>query len=438
MSMVATTLRDLYDPQRQGTAFAIDGLVPAEELEHWLKQGVLGQTSNQTLFLAKVNAGQLDGDIAVLHKAGKSPIEIFNTLYDREAQASAKALERWVNPRDSLAFSRETDATRAADGAAIVAEAQNIQALSPWVFVKLANVGTSPDAVRMMLRDAVLTGARNRRLVNPNITLVFGAHHYVNTVAGYIEGLEAAAAAGADISGVRSVNSLFVSRMDTAVDALIDRQLAATTDPSKQDLLKHLYGKTATAHAKKVYQMSRAIFLDEAFHDLCGLFTDLHDMIGELRERFKRLRGAGVQRVLIASSGNKRPNHYSEQIYILPFFGPHLGNTLPVKSLANLQERLNHIGIPLRDTVHDPMPWIIQNGETIAAWEEAVMQGGGRSTKSPDEVLRLVRDQVLTPSNTTLTAISDELRDKGAKAFADDQLKAYDLFERKVQSLSLP
>ena len=139
--------------------------------------------------------------------------------------------------------------------------------------------------------------------------------------------------------------------------------------------------------------------------------------------------------MLIASSGNKRPNHYSELIYILPFFGPHLGNTLPVKSLAGLQERLSRSGIPLRDTVNDPMPWMIQSGETIAAWEGAVIQGDGRPTKTPDEVLRLVRDHVLAPSNTTLTAISDELRDKGAKAFADDQLKAYELFEQKVQSL---
>ena len=435
MSKVATTLRDLYDAQRQGTAFAIDGLVPTEELEHCLEQGVLGQTSNQTLFLAKVNAGQLDAEIATLHRAGKNPIEIFNTLYDHEAQASARALERWVNPHDSLAFSRETDATRAADAAAIVAEAQNIQALSPWVFVKLANVGPSPDAIRMMLRDAVLMGVRNRRLVNPNITLVFGAHHYVNTVAGYIEGLEAAAAAGADISGVRSVNSLFVSRMDTAVDALIDRQLAATSDAAAQDLLKHLHGKTATAHAKKVYQMSRAIFLGEPFHDPNGLWAELHGTIADLRERFKRLRGAQVQRLLIASSGNKRPNHYSELIYILPFFGPQLGNTLPVKSLASLQERLGRAGIPLRDTVHDPMPWMIQHGETIAAWEDAVLQGGGRSNKTADDILQLVREHVLAPSNTTLTAIADDLRDKGAKAFADDQVKAYELFERKVQSL---
>ena len=434
MTDLARTLRDLYDTEEGGTAFALDGLVEADVLDKWLQLGVLGQTSNQTLFLAKVTVGLLDAEIAALHGEGKTPEEIFNLLYNQEAMDSARALERWVDARDSLAFSRETDATRAADGSAIAAEAQSIQAISPWLLVKLANVGPSPEAIRAMIRQAVEGGGERGRLVNPNITLVFGANHYVNTVWGYIEGLEAVAAKGIDVSGTKSVNSLFVSRLDTAVDGLIDRQLETNTSLSERDLLRHLRGKTAIAHAKKIYQMSRAIFLGEKFQDPQDLFTNLHGSIENLRERFAKLENGPIQRVLIASSGNKQSGVYSDLIYVLPFFGPHLGNTLPVKTLQVLEDRLNQTGMPIRPTVLDPIPWIIQEAETIRQWEEAVLSGTG-SFKTADEILALIRDRVLDPNETSLTQISDDLRDKGAKAFAQDQMKAYGVFHQKVESL---
>ncbi len=434
MTELARTLRDLYDTKEGGTAFALDGLVEADVLDKWLQLGVLGQTSNQTLFLAKVTAGQLDAEIAVLHGKGQAPEKIFNLLYNQEAMDSARALERWVDARDSLAFSRETDATRAADGSAIAAEAQSIQAISPWLLVKLANVGPSPEAIRAMIRQSVEGGVKTGRLVNPNITLVFGANHYVNTVWGFVDGLEAVAAQGIDVSATRSVNSLFVSRLDTAVDGLIDEQLEASTSPSDRDLLKHLRGKTAIANAKKIYQMSRAIFLGEEFQDPQNLFVDLPGPIESLRKRFAELENGPIQRVLIASSGNKQSGVYSDLIYVLPFFGPHLGNTLPAKTLQVLEDRLNQSGMPMRPTVLDPIPWMIQDAETIGEWEEAVLSGTG-TFKTADEILSLVRERVLAPNETSLAQISDDLRDKGAKAFAQDQVKAYEVFHQKVDNL---
>ena len=431
---LARTLRDLYHTEEGGTAFALDGLVEADVLEKWLQLGVLGQTSNQTLFLAKVTAGLLDAEIAALHGEGKTPEEIFNLLYNQEALDSARALERWVDVRDSLAFSRETDATRAADGSAIAAEAQRIQAISPWLLVKLANVGPSPEAIRAMISQAVEGGGESGRLVNPNITLVFGANHYINTVWGYVDGLEAVASRGIDVSATRSVNSLFVSRLDTVVDGLIDKQLENSTSPSDRDLLKHLRGKTAIAHGKKIYQMSRAIFLGEEFQDPQNLFTEIHASIESLRTRFAKLEKGPIQRVLIASSGNKQSGVYSDLIYVLPFFGPHLGNTLPAKTLQVLEDRLKQTGIPMRPTVMDPIPWMVQEAETIGRWEEAVSTGTG-ALKTADEILSLVRERVLAPDETSLTQISDDLRDKGAKAFAQDQVKAYEIFHQKVENL---
>lgn len=434
MTRVARSLPELYDPECGGNAFLIDGLTEPETLEYWLKKGVLGQTSNQTLFLQKVEQGVFDEEIARLHAEGKTPAEIFNILYNQEALQSARVLERWLTPDRALLFSRETDATRADDPDHVVREALEIQALSPWLMVKLANVGPSPEAIRAMIRDAVARGAKEGRLVNPNITLVFGMHHYLNTVAGFIEGLEAAQAAGADISKVKSVNSLFVSRLDTAVDAMIDERLGAGA--ADADLLRLLRGKTAVANAKLVYRLFRTVFLGEELRDDHGVFGRLADEARSLSERFRALGPrAPIQRLLIASSSNKKPGVYSELIYVLPLLGPYVANTVPLKTLEALQQKLEREGIPVRPTIFDPLPWIEQNAETIAEWERLVLEGGGPDAKPADEVILLVERHVLQPLGRSLEQVTDELRDKGAQAFARDQMKAYEIFEQKVAKL---
>ena len=434
MARIARSLAELYDPDTGGNAFLIDGLTDRETLEKWVQKGVLGQTSNQTLFLQKVQEGVFDEEIARLSAEGKDPVEIFNTLYNREALESARVLEKWLDPAKSFLFSRETDATRAHDPQAVISEAVQIQSLSPWLMIKLANVGPSPEAIRAMIRDAVARGAREGHLVNPNITLVFGMHHYLNTVAGYIEGLEVAKSEGADISRVKSVNSLFVSRLDRAVDRLIDERLEKGEGDST--LLRVLKGKAALANAKLVYRLFRTVFLGEDVSDPHGVLGELSDMAIELRERFRKLGpGAPVQRLLIASSGNKKPGIYSELIYVLPLLGPYVANTLPLKTLEALEAKLQAEGIPVRPTILDPLPWIEQTGETISQWERLVIEGGGPDAKSADEVLLLVREHVLEPMGRTLEEITDKLRDRGAEAFARDQLKAYEIFEQKVTEL---
>ena len=432
MSDAARSLHDLYDPETGGNAFLIDGLTEPDVLEAWLRKGVLGQTSNQTLFLKKVQAGQFDQQIAELKRAGKSVSEIFNTLYNHEALRSAAVLERLVDRERSFLFSRETDATQAANPTVVVQEASQLQSLSPWLMIKLANVGPSPEAIRAMIRDAVALGARKGTLINPNITLVFGMHHYLNTVAGYIEGLEAARAAGADIRHVKSVNSLFVSRLDTAVDKLIDERLRQRDD----ERLRLLKGKTAIANAKLVYRLFRAVFLGEPLSDPLGALGALAEEAARWAERFRALGpGAPLQRLLIASSSNKKPGVYSELIYVLPLLGPYVANTVPVQTLEALERKLKAEGITRRNTIFDPLPWIEQTAETIGEWERRVLEGGGPDAKTADEVIQLVRELVLEPAGTTLEELTDGLRDAGAEAFARDQLKAYEIFEEKVASL---
>ena len=85
-----------------------------------------------------------------------------------------------------------------------------------------------------------------------NVTLIFGLDRYDAVMEAYLSGLEAFAGAGAtDLSGVHSVASFFVSRVDTEVD----RRLEALAGGSDGDpALLALRGRAAVAQAQEAYQ----------------------------------------------------------------------------------------------------------------------------------------------------------------------------------------
>src|SRR6202021_521809 len=90
--------------------------------------------------------------------------------------------------------------------------------------------------------------------INVNITLLFAQSVYEQVAEAYIAGLEALAANGGDVSPVAGVASFFVSRIDTAVDSLLDDKIARANDPDEKARLRALQGKIAIANAKLAYQ----------------------------------------------------------------------------------------------------------------------------------------------------------------------------------------
>jgi len=115
--------------------------------------------------------------------------------------------------------------------------------------------------------------------------------------------LEKYLATGGDISKVASVASFFVSRVDTSVDAELERL-------GNRDLL----GKAAIANAKIAYARFKEIFSGQRWERLAG-------------------KGAHVQRVLWASTGTKNPG-YPDTLYVDKLIGPHTVNTLPPVTLG--------------------------------------------------------------------------------------------------------
>jgi transaldolase len=118
----------------------------------------------------------------------------------------------------------------------------------------------------------------------------------------YIDGLRERLKTGNSLERVCSVASVFVSRVDTRVDNILEGK--------EIDALR---GKIAVANAKMIYQRFREIFYDGAFGDLA-------------------LKGACIQRVLWGSTSTKNPA-YSDVKYVDELIGKQTINTLPHDTL---------------------------------------------------------------------------------------------------------
>jgi transaldolase len=172
----------------------------------------------------------------------------------------------------------------------------------------------------------------------------------------HLEGLERARAAGLDLSGLASVASFFVSRVDTAVD---DRLTAIGGERAAA-----LLGAAAIANARLAYQAWEQVTADERWQALAGA-------------------GAKAQRPLWASTGTKNPA-YSDTRYVDQLVADQTVNTMPG---ATLEAVADH------GAVH---------GETIRAYVDAEATMAGLSEIGVD-----------------LTQVTDQLEVEGVQKFAD-------------------
>jgi transaldolase len=110
---------------------------------------------------------------------------------------------------------------------------------------------------------------------------------------------------------VVSVASFFVSRIDTLVDALLEK--FAAEGNRQTELAKTARGQVAIASAKVAYQIFKEAFASSRFKKLAA-------------------RGARVQRLLWASTGTKDKT-YSDVKYMEALIGPQTVNTAPPETI---------------------------------------------------------------------------------------------------------
>jgi transaldolase len=133
-------------------------------------------------------------------------------------------------------------------------------------------------------------------------------------------GLEQAAEAGRELSQIRSVASFFVSRVDTEVDARLDK--LGTPEATA------MRGKAAVANARLAYELFEQRFAEGRWQAL-------------------RAKGAQTQRPLWASTSVKDPS-FGDTKYVVELVAADTVNTMPESTIRATEDH----GQLLGDTVH--------------------------------------------------------------------------------------
>ncbi|MCS7220110.1 MAG: bifunctional transaldolase/phosoglucose isomerase [Anaerolineae bacterium] len=351
------------------------GLITSGELQQLMEMGIVGVTSNPTIFQRAI-AGSTDYDDALreLALAGHSAQEIYEALAIEDIRAVADLLapiyER-TNGWDGY-VSIEVSPELAYDTQGTVEEARRLRAAIGRhnVMIKVPATPAGIPAIEQLIADGV----------NINVTLIFALSAYEQVVNAYLAGLERRAQAGQPLANVTSVASVFVSRIDTAIDALLEERLQRTADPSERAEIQALLGKAAIANSKIIYRRFQQLFRSPRFQALME-------------------RGARVQRPLWASTSTKNPA-YRDVMYVEELIGPDTVNTMP--------------------------PVTIQAFSDHGVVRQTVTEGVDEAEIVLERLARLGID---------LDAVMQRLLDEGVKAFADSFHALMDSIEAKRRAV---
>jgi transaldolase/glucose-6-phosphate isomerase len=278
-------------------------LITSGELKDLVDQGLGGVTSNPTIFeQAIVGSNDYDSAMKRLIEEDKSVQEIYEALAVDDIAATADILDpvyQSTRGRDGF-VSLEVNPQLAHDTEKTVAEAKRLYETvkRPNVMIKVPATPAGVPAIQQLIAAGV----------SVNVTLIFSIESYRQIAAAYLSGLEMLSEKGPSVSGGHAVNSIasvasfFVSRVDTAVDKALEKSGN-----------KSLQGKIAIDNAKIAYAEFGRIFSGPRWENLAA-------------------QGAGVQRVLWASTGTKNAL-YPDTLYVDELIGTDTVNTLPPATL---------------------------------------------------------------------------------------------------------
>lgn len=282
------------------------GMFASGELQGLIDKGLRGMTSNPTIFEKAIGAGsdydeqlrslvgrETDAsnvfwDIAI--KDIQSACDLFRSVYDKSDGGDG-----FVSLEVSPLLANDTDGS--------IAMAKDLwkRVDRPNLMVKIPGTNAGVPAIE----ECIFAG------ININVTLVFAVEFYEKTAMAFVRGLERRVAQGLPIDRIRSVNSVFVSRIDTAIDKI----LQARIDKGEKQL-EQLLGKAGVANLKLTYQKYLEIFTSQQWLAL-------------------RDQGGHRQRPLWASTSTKNPQYY-DLMYVEPVVGKDTVNTMPPQTLDAL------------------------------------------------------------------------------------------------------
>ena len=344
------------------------------------EDGLTGVTSNPTIF-EKAIAGSADydaslkdaeregdpGDLGAMALYERLAIEDIRNAADvlRPAYEATQGRDGYVSLEVSPYLAMDTEAT--------VAEARRLAKTvgRDNVMIKVPATRAGLPAIRE------LTGAG----IKVNITLLFSQAVYEEVVEAYLAGLERFVAQGGEPSRIASVASFFVSRIDVAIDKIIDERLARTRETDEREALSALRGKVAIANAKLAYRRYKRLFAGPRWEKLAA-------------------RGARVQRLLWASTGTKNPA-YGDVLYVEELIAPDTVNTMPPATLDAFRDH---------GQVRDSLEQHIDEADQIMA--------------------------ALSRLGISLDAVTEKLIEEGVRTFDDAFDKLLGALERKRAATS--
>ncbi len=288
------------------------------------EQGLRGITSNPSIFNKAISeSSDYDNQIKELVKNGKNAQQIYAALTIKDVQDACDLLNSvYVQSYETDGFvSLEVSPTLARDTQGTIEEAR---ALSKAVgrqncLIKIPGTKEGLPTIEQMLYEGI----------NINITLIFSIERYNEVAQAHIRAIERRVTEGKPVNNIISVASIFISRIDTLTDQLIENYIHPHEENKELNRPELLLGKSGIATARLVYQNFKEIFN---------------------KDTWKRLesKGAHIQRPLWASTSNKDPL-YNDLRYVNPLIGQNTITTLPDETIKALSDH----GVLKKNTIEE-------------------------------------------------------------------------------------
>jgi transaldolase len=264
-------------------------------------RSIVGVTTNPSIFQAALSKGTAyDAQVKELAERGADVDATIRTVTTDDVRNACDVLAKAYEASEGVdgRVSIEVDPRLAHDTDKTV-----LQAIELWKIVDRPNLLIKIPATLAGLPAITAVIAEG---ISVNVTLIFSVERHKAVIDAYLAGLEKAKSAGHDLSKIHSVASFFVSRVDTEIDARLEKI-------GSDDALA-LRGQAGVANARLAYAAYEKVFVGG--------------------DRFEALKadGARVQRPLWASTGVKNPD-YSDTLYVTELVAPNTVNTMPEKTL---------------------------------------------------------------------------------------------------------
>ncbi|MFQ5802180.1 MAG: bifunctional transaldolase/phosoglucose isomerase [Candidatus Methylomirabilales bacterium] len=369
-------------------------LLTSGELGRLIKEdGLRGVTSNPAIFEKAITGST---DYTEILRALAPQYQDAKTLYEQvairdiqDATDVLKSVYEQTQRRDGY-VSLEVSPHLAHDTQGTLEEARRLwQAVGrDNLMIKVPATPEGIPAIEQLISEGI----------NVNVTLLFAQETYEHVAEAYIAGLGKRAAQGGDVRRVASVASFFISRIDTAIDAMLTTKLKTATNAGERALVRSLLGKVAIANGKLTYQRYQELFRGEEWQGLAH-------------------KGAQTQRVLWASTSTKNPN-YRDVMYVEELIGPDTVNTIPPATFDAFREhgRVRASLTEGLEEAHDTMEALARVGISMTEVTDLLLKEGVRLFAEPFDKLLAAVDKTRQSSTASINRQTYTLPDGLAAA----------------------